>query len=118
MSKPELSNVNNSNGKTKQLGLGNATSAIRIDAKSKKLMDDLLKRGNKTKVGRMLKPSDLICFSLELVTEDHLQELCNKSLRNRDRIEILFERISKEKRGISRDDFDGMLLNGEFAGRY
>ena len=63
-----------------------------------------------------IKPDDVICYSLALMTDDCLREVCQQSLSNKDKLEILFKKVSKEKRGISRDEFYGMLLTGKITG--
>jgi len=76
-------------------------------------MDDLLRRANKNKLGRKVKTDDLICFSLELVTDEHLTQICDKTLTNKDRLEILFRKASKDRKGLTRDEFFGLLLDGK-----
>lgn len=95
---------------------GKASTPIRIGQKTKAKLDNLLARANKDRVGRKIKPDDVICYSLALMTDDYLREVCNQSLSNKDKLEILFKKVSKEKRGISRDEFYGMLLSGRVTG--
>lgn len=81
--------------------------------KTRDKMDDLLRRANKNKLGRKVKTDDLICFSLELVTDEHLTQICDKTLTNKDRLEILFRKASKDRKGLTRDEFFGLLLDGK-----
>ena len=76
-------------------------------------MDELLKRANKHKLGRKVKTDDLICFSLGLLTDEHLEQICNKTLTNKDRLELLFRRVAKERKGLTRDEFFGLLIDGK-----
>ncbi len=90
-----------------------AASPIRVRQGTRSQLDDLLRRANKQKLGRKVKTDDLICFSLGLLTEDHLDEICNKTLTNKDRLELLFRRVAKERKGLSRDEFFGLLIDGK-----
>ena len=96
--------------------MGKASAPIRIRLKTKAKLDNLLARANKDRFGRKIKPDDVICYSLALMMDDCLREVCNQSLSNKDKLEILFTKVSKEKRGISRDEFYGMLLSGKITG--
>ena len=62
-----------------------------------------------------LTADDVLCFSLGLVSDAHVAEICNKTMSNKDRLELLYRKVAKEKRGISRDEFFGMLLDGKVA---
>ena len=108
--------VNNSESESKQKrGANGASTAIRIGHKTKSKMEQLLRQANRDRLGRKVKADDLICFGLSLISDDHIAEICNKMLSNKDKLEILFKRVSKEKRGISRDAFYGILLEGKVA---
>ena len=92
-----------------------ASSPIRVKQSTKSKLDDFVRRANKQRVGRKIKPDDVICFSLDLLDDNHVDQICNKSLTNKDRMEMLYRKVSKEKRGISRDEFFGMLLDGKLS---
>lgn len=104
-------------GTKQKSAVGRASAPIRIAQKTKAQLDGLLAQANKDRVGRKIKPDDLICYSLALISDEHIQEVCNKTLSNKDKLEILFKKVSKEKRGISRDEFYGMLLSGTVTGQ-
>ena len=95
--------------------VGKPSAPIRIGQQTKAKLDNLLAQANKDRVGRKIKPDDVICYSLTLMADEHLQEVCNRALSNKDKLEILFKKISKEKRGISRDEFFGLLLKGQIT---
>ena len=90
-----------------------ASSPIRVKQSTRNKLDDLLRRANKQKLGRKVKTDDLICFSLDLLNEAHLEQICDKALTNKDRLELLFRKVAKEKRGITRDEFFGLLIDGK-----
>ena len=90
-----------------------ASSPIRVKQSTRNKLDDLMRRANKQKLGRKVKTDDLICFSLGLLNEAHLEQICDMALTTKDRLELLFRRVAKEKRGITRDEFFGMLIDGK-----
>jgi hypothetical protein len=92
-----------------------SSSPVRLKQSTKAKLTDLLGKANKLKAGRKIKPDDVIGFGLDLVTDEHLEQICSRSLTNKDRLEMLFRKVSKEKRGISRDEFLGMLLDGKIG---
>lgn len=87
--------------------------AVRIRDKTKARLEQLLKQANKDRLGKKVKVDDLITFALGLITDEHLAEICSRTLSNKDRLEILYRKLSKEKRGMTRDEFFGMLLDGK-----
>ena len=90
-----------------------ASSPIRVRQSTRGKLDDLLRRANKQKLGRKVKTDDLISFSLSLLTDEHLEQICNKTLTNKDRLELLFRRAAKERKGLTRDEFFGLLIDGK-----
>lgn len=99
--------------KSKRAASGNVSSPIRVKLQTKSKLDALVKRANKGHSGRRVKPDDLICFALDLLSDDGLKEICNNTLTNKDRLELLFQQASKGNRSMSRDDFIGLLLEGK-----
>ena len=92
---------------------GSSSSPIRLQKRAKEKWDCLLTRANKNRVGRKIKADDLIGYSLNLLTEEHLKDLMSRHMTNKERIEILYKQLSKTKRGLSREDFLGMSLEGK-----
>ena len=110
----ETQNASVESSKVKQkLGSNGASSPIRVKQNTKAKLNELLQRANKQKLGRKVKTDDLICFGLDLLTDAHLEQICNKALTNKDRLELLFRKVAKEKRGITRDEFVGLLIDGK-----
>jgi len=116
MSETKNQKMNIGDSKVKQSRVAPAaTVAIRIRDKTKARLEQLLRQANKDRSGRKVKADDLICVGLELVTDQHVAEICDKMLSNKDRIEMLFKAFSKERRGTTREEFLGALLNGELT---
>jgi len=110
----EINSATEAHSKTKQkLKADSPSSPIRIRQSTRGKLDDLLRRANKQKLGRKVKTDDLICFSLGLLTDEHLDQICNKTLTNKDRLELLFRRVAKERKGLTRDEFFGLLIDGK-----
>ena len=90
-----------------------SSSPIRIQKQAKEKLDTLIARANRNRVGRKIRADDIIGYSLNLLTEEHLKDLLSRRLTNKERIEILYGQLSKTKRGRSHEDFLGMLLEGK-----
>jgi hypothetical protein len=93
-----------------------SSAPVRIGHKTKAKLEQLLRQANKDRVGRKVKADDLIALSLGLITDVHIAEICDRTRSNKDRVELLFRKLSKERRGISREEFLGMLLDGTLNG--
>ena len=113
MNQKSVADVASAKAKVEKSTKGNASFPVRLRAQSKARLDALVARINKDRAGRRVKPDDLICYSLDLLTDQHLQEIGARLLSNKERIEILYSKLSKTKRGLSRDEFFGMLLEGK-----
>lgn len=114
MTIPEINSASQAPLKVKQKAKANgSTSPIRVRRSTRDKLDELLRRVNKQKLGRKVKIDDLIYFSIELLNDVHLELICDKALTNKDRMELLFQKFSKERRGATREEFFGMLLEGK-----
>jgi len=114
MATTKLQSVNGGESQVTQKRMGTATSApIRVRQKSKVKLEQLLKQANKDRMGRKIKADDLIWCGLNLINDNHIAGICDSALSNKDRMELLFQRFSKERRGATREDFLGMLLDGK-----
>jgi hypothetical protein len=90
------------------------SAAVRIRYKTKAKLEQLLRQANKERFGKKVKVDDLVMFALGLINDQHLADICSKTLSNKDRMELLYRKLAKEKRGITRDEFVvGMLLDGK-----
>jgi hypothetical protein len=111
------SNVDKSYSVTIQRSQKSETSIpIRVKQKTKAKLDHLLKRASKDRHGRRVKPDDLIYFGLGLITDEHISRIRDESMSNKDRLEQLYLKLSKEQRGLTRDEFLGKLLEGKVSG--
>ena len=113
MNQNSVADVTSAKAKVNKSPNASASSPVRLRAQSRAKLDALIARINKNRVGRRVKPDDLICYSLGLLSDNHLQEIGTRLLTNKERMEILYSKLSKTKRGLSRDEFFGMLLEGK-----
>ena len=90
---------------------------VRLNGECLSKLESLLVRANKNREGRRVKAGDVVCFALGLVTDAHLAEVGDRILSNKDRLEVMFRSMAKTRRGLSRDEFLGMLLSGKIAGQ-
>jgi hypothetical protein len=90
-----------------------ATVTIRIKPSCKQRIDTMLAKLNKDRIGKKVKADELIEHSLSKITETALEELSSLTLSNKDKIEMLFAHMAKTKRGLTREDFWGMLIEGK-----
>ena len=84
---------------------GSSSSPIRLQKQAKEKLDILIARANKNCIGIKIRANDLIGYSLDLLTEEHLKDLVARCLTNKERLEILNRQLSKTKRGLSRERF-------------
>jgi hypothetical protein len=92
---------------------GSSSSPIRLQKQAKEKLDSLLTRANKNRIGKKIRANDLIGYSLDLLTEEHLKDLVARRLTNKERLEILNKKLSRTQRGLTREDFLGILLEGK-----
>ena len=107
--------VNSESAKAKQTQARSDSSPIRIKSKTRSMLDDLLKRANKNHVGRKVKADDVICYALSLVSDDNLAEISHSALTNKDRLELLYLQAKGKHRGLTRDQFYGLLMDGKLT---
>lgn len=116
MATAKIKNVNGGAGEVMQKRAAPVSSApVRIGQKTKARLEQLLRQANKDRVGRKVKADDLIALSLGLITDAHIAEICDRTRSNKDRMELLYQKLSKERRGLTREEFFGMLLDGTLS---
>jgi len=91
------------------------SSGIRVARETKARAHELLKVANKKARGRKIKMPDLVGLALELVTEKEIQRLQRSSWTKHDEMEVWRSIYTREKGQISRDDFLGFMMTGEWA---
>lgn len=85
----------------------------KLDLESAKLLASLKDKANKKSYGRKIKDSEIICKALGLLQAQHLAELQEATLSEKDRLHMAHEEFVKQNGKISLDQFIGRLLKGE-----
>lgn len=85
----------------------------KIDGQSLKLLNSLRERANKKNYGKTIKDSELIGLGLSLITDVMIKDLQEKSLSNRDRLNLWHEQYCKKSEKISFDQFLGQIMQSE-----
>jgi hypothetical protein len=88
--------------------------SIRIAQTTEKKLAKALLTANKKKFGRKIKADQVLNLALEILTDDHIRLLQEQSLTNEDRKEQLRQSYILEVGPISKDQFTGFMMTGEF----
>lgn len=83
---------------------------LRVSISTRKKINDLLSKVNKKKFGKRVKAEAVIDMALSFLDDSHLKELQEKSLTNKDRLELKYQEYLKANGNVSKDEFIGKLL--------
>lgn len=87
----------------------------KLDPETAKLLQKLNEKANKKSYGRKVRDSEIIALGLSLIDTKHIEQLQEKTLSEKDRLNIAHEDYQKTTGKITLDQFIGKLLKGEFA---
>ncbi|MBS1972649.1 MAG: hypothetical protein JSU04_20240 [Bdellovibrionales bacterium] len=90
----------------------------KLDPDSAKALQVLKDKANKKVFGRKVRDSEILALGLSLITTDHIQQLQNQTLSEKDRLHIAHEEYQRANGKISLDQFIGKLLAGEFRAQH
>ncbi|MGE3680268.1 MAG: hypothetical protein AB7G93_00990 [Bdellovibrionales bacterium] len=76
--------------------------------------DRALRLANQKSAGRKIKLDELLGFALDLVNEDHIKKLQDRSLKNSDRQEILRKKYSELYGPVSPEEFIGVTMTSAY----
>ncbi len=85
----------------------------KLDTESARILQSLKDKVNKKSFGRKVKDSEIIAKALTLMDANHLQELQDATLSEKDRLHMAHENFVKQNGKITLDQFIGKLLKGE-----
>lgn len=85
----------------------------KLDLESAKTLAALKDKANKKPHGRKIRDGEIIGKALSLLGSQHIEELQEATLNEKDRLNIAHENFIKEHGKISLDQFIGRLLKGE-----
>lgn len=82
----------------------------KLDPETAKLLQALKDKANKKSYGRKVADSAILAKALSLMDANHIQELQELSLSEKDKLHIAHESFQKQNGKISLDQFIGKLL--------
>jgi hypothetical protein len=85
----------------------------KIDPETAKILGVLKDRANKKAHGRKIRDWEIIGKALSLLEPQHLQELQEATLSEKDRLHLAHEEFMKQHGKLTLDQFIGRLLKGE-----
>lgn len=90
------------------------SSALKkLDPETSKLLQTIKEKVNKKNFGRKVRDSEIIKKALALLKPEHIEELQESTLTERDRLALAHEDYQKAHGKLTLDQFIGMLLKGE-----
>ncbi|MFK7823643.1 MAG: hypothetical protein AB8G05_05775 [Oligoflexales bacterium] len=87
------------------------TIPIRISKPTSRVLRAIVNKCNKKSLGRKVKADDVIEKSLILLTNQEIEEIKNKTLSSKDKLEIELKMYSRKNGCISKDDFLQLILS-------
>ena len=103
---------NKSEAKTKN-NLNNYSS-LRVKVVTKDSAMKILENANKKEFGRKVSMDELVNLALNNVTKEDIELLQKKSLRNKDRQDILRQIYCKKVKKVSEDEFIGVTMSDSY----
>jgi hypothetical protein len=91
------------------------SSTVRVSNSTQKLLSSVLQKLNKKTYGRRVKVDPVLQLALSKLSEADLKMLQEQSLSNADRIEMKYREHCKRFGSVSKDEFLGLLMNGDAA---
>lgn len=85
----------------------------KLDLESAKLLASIKDKANKKNYGRKIKDAEIIAKALGLIESQHIQELQETTLSEKDRLHIAHDDFQKKNGKITLDQFIGKLLKGQ-----
>lgn len=109
---PETSNTNPTSKKAKL-----KTDSIRVKKETKKKIQAEVGALNKKDFGRPITVDDYVALAITLLRPEHLDQLRDRCLSNKDRLEQRYREYCSANGRVSKDEFIGVLLvNGAASG--
>ncbi len=85
----------------------------KVDLETSRLIQQMKDKANRKPYGRKVKDSEILALAVRLLTPEHIKELQEATLSERDRLQMVHEDYQKAHGKISMDQFLGKLLRGE-----
>ena len=86
------------------------TDSLRVRRETKKKVQAELAAINRKDFGRAVTADEYVALAITLIQPSHLEQLKERSLSNRDRLEKKFQEHCSKHGKVSKDEFLGLLL--------
>lgn len=87
---------------------------VRMQRTTRAKLDGILDKINKKHLGKSkIRHDAVICHALDLLDDEHLCAIRDKSLSNADALTLRYKAMSKGKSNFSWDDFLGLVMEGK-----
>lgn len=83
---------------------------VKVREHTRQVARQLLVTANDKPLGRKIRMYELYDLALSLLQQEHLEQLRQRSLTFKDRLEMSYRRFTKEHGQVSMDDFLGSCL--------
>ncbi len=113
----ELENVSTDRALKKKEPPKRQSVLKKLDPETAKLLQSLKDKANKKTFGRKVRDCEIIAVGLKQVSPDHIKELQEGTLSEKDRLSLAHEEYQKHHGKTTMDQFIGKLLNGEITAR-
>jgi hypothetical protein len=85
----------------------------KLDPAAGKILSTLSEKANKKERGRKIRDGEILALGLKLIKDEHIKQLQEESLSEKDRLAEAYEKYQKNHGKLSMDQFIGKLLKGE-----
>ncbi|MGK5086518.1 hypothetical protein WDW86_03075 [Bdellovibrionota bacterium FG-2] len=93
------------------------TDNLRVKRETKKKIQGELAVINRKNFGRAVTADEFVSLAITLLQPSHLEQLKDRSLSNKDRMEKRFQEYCAEHGKVSKDEFIGVLLSSGQGGK-
>ena len=87
------------------------TDSLRVKRETKKKIQTEVAVINRKDFGRLVTPDEYVALAITLIKPEHLEQLKERSLSNKDRLEKRYHDYCAANGKVSKDEFIGVLLS-------
>lgn len=92
------------------------TDSLRVKHETKKKIQAEVAALNRKDFGRPITADDFVALAITLLKSEHLEQLKDRSLSNKDRMEQKYQDYCAANGKVTKDEFIGLLLDGGKTG--
>ncbi len=112
----EVENVSTDKALKKKDPIKRQSILKKLDPETAKALQSLKDKANKKSFGRKVRDCEIIQVALKQVSPEHIKELQEATLSEKDRLALAHEEYQKQHGKTTMDQFIGKLLKGEIKG--